>query len=177
MKFQKPFKIYMHWIQEPLKGTEALYVQGENGNKLIARRGGILGIKAFSLDPRGSLAMTGNRHPITEAGFGFLLSKFRGDLDAGVQRGELQDVRLGEDVFLGRPSIVAEGRLASGAGHQYYASRFVIHIDKEWMLPTGASFYSENGELFEKYAYTDIRLNAGLSAMDFSRDNKAYRLN
>ncbi len=177
MKFQKPLKVYMRWIGEPLKGTEALYVEGRNDNKLIARRGGILGIATLSLDPRGSLAMAGNRHPITESGFGFLLARFRENLDAALRRGELQDVRLYDETFEGRPSMAAEGRFVPRTGYKYYASRFVIHVDKELMLPTGAMFYNEKDELFEKYIYTNVQLNVGLSPQDFSRDNKAYRFN
>jgi len=29
--------------------------------------------------------------------------------------------------------------------------------------------------LFEEYAFTDVKLNVGLTAMDFSRDNTSYR--
>ena len=39
-KFQKPFKVYMKWIKEPFEGREALYVEGQYNNKLIAHKGG-----------------------------------------------------------------------------------------------------------------------------------------
>lgn len=50
-----------------------------------------------------------------------------------------------------------------------------MHIDKELLLPVGNLFYDEKDELFEDYVYTDVKLNVGLTAMDFSRYNKSYR--
>jgi hypothetical protein len=51
----------------------------------------------------------------------------------------------------------------------------VFHIDTELQLPIGAAFYDENDLLFEQYSYSDVKLNVGLTPLDFSRENKAYR--
>jgi len=51
----------------------------------------------------------------------------------------------------------------------------VCHIDKGLLLPIGAAFYDENDVLFERYSYSDVRLNVGLTPLDFSRENKTYR--
>jgi hypothetical protein len=51
----------------------------------------------------------------------------------------------------------------------------ILHIDKELLLPVGAMFYDENDLLLERYSYADVRLNVGLTPLDFSRENKAYR--
>ena len=42
------------------------------------------------------------------------------------------------------------------------------------MLPVDTSFYDGKGDLFERYLYTDVRLNVGFTSKDFSRDNPAY---
>jgi outer membrane lipoprotein-sorting protein len=136
LKFQKPLKVYMKWIKDPYRGREALYVQGDYDNKVIAHQGGILGLVTLSLDPRGATAMEGNRHPITE--------------------------------------IVVEARSASRGGRRYYASRMVLHVDKELELPVGSAFYDEKDQIFARYVYTDVRLNVGLSPRDFSKYNAAY---
>ena len=166
LKFQKPLKVYMKWIEDPSKGTEALYVDGSNGNKLLVHRGGILGILTLSLDPRGSLALSRNRHPITEVGFGYLID--------GLQR-NIKTALLAEESFRGRSAMVLEAKFAPRAGRTYYASRMVCHIDTELQLPIGAAFYDENDLLFEQYSYSDVKLNVGLTPLDFSRENKAYR--
>ncbi|MFZ2447478.1 MAG: DUF1571 domain-containing protein [Syntrophobacteraceae bacterium] len=174
LKFQKPLKVYMKWVGEPLKGTEALYAQGKYDNKLIARGGGILGVVTLSLDPRGSTAMKGNRHPITEVGFGFIIEELRRNLDRALPRGECRIIRMGEEAVNGRPATVIEAGFNSREGRKYYASRMVMTIDKECLLPVGNMFYDDRDVLVEKYSYTDVKLNVGFTVMDFSRQNDKY---
>jgi hypothetical protein len=174
-KFQKPFKVYMKFIDGPSTGTEALYAEGSYENKLLVRRGGIWGVMTLSLDPRGSLAMSGNRHPVTELGFGFLLSEFRRNIEPAIRSGELEIMRLTDETFNGRPATVVEGKCFSHGGRKYYSARFIMHIDKELLLPVGDVFYDGNDEMFEDYVFTDVKLNVGLTATDFSRHNKSYR--
>ena len=52
-KFQKPFKVYMKFIDGPSKGTEALYAEGSYENKLLVRRGGILESHDIFAGPQG----------------------------------------------------------------------------------------------------------------------------
>ena len=175
LKFQKPLNVYMKWIEDPSKGTEALYVDGSNDNKLLVRRGGLLGILTLSLDPRGSLAMTKNRHPITEVGFGYLIDGLQRNIRTALRHGELEVIRLAEETFRGRSATVVEARFIPRGGRTYHASRMVCHIDTELQLPIGAAFYDENDLLFERYSYSDVKLNVGLTPLDFSRENKAYQ--
>jgi hypothetical protein len=51
----------------------------------------------------------------------------------------------------------------------------VCHIDTELQLPIGAAFYDEADALIERYSYSDVKLNVGLTPLDFSRENTAYR--
>lgn len=175
LKFQKPLKVYMKWIEDPFEGTEALYVNGTNENKVLVHRGGILGILTLSLDPKGSVAMTRNRHPITEVGLGFLIDELQRNVKTALQHGELKLIRLVEEPFGGRQTVAVEARFAPRAGRTYYTARMVCHIDKDRMLPIGAAFYDERDVLFERYSYSDMKLNVGLTPLDFSRQNKAYR--
>ena len=175
LKFQKPLKIYMKWIGEPLKGTEALFVQGQYDNKLIAHRGGILGALTLSLDPKGSMAMKGNRHPITEAGFGFIIQEMRRGVDKALRYGELEIIGIGEEDIKGRPATVVEARFNASGGRKYYASRMVVHIDKDLKLPVINAFYDDKDVLFEKYSFEEVKLNPGFTTTDFSRYNSEYR--
>ena len=174
LKFQKPLKIYMKWLEDPHRGREALYVEGSDDNKVIAHEGGILGFVTLSLDPRGSIAMKDSRHPITDIGFGHLLKMLRKDIQTAVEHGELEIVRIGDEPFHNRPSIVVEARSTPRGERQYYASRIVLHVDKELMLPLGSAFYDDKNQLFERYVYTEVKLNVGFTPMDFSRNNAAY---
>ena len=165
----------MKFDDGPSKGTEALYAEGSYENKLLVRRGGILGFLTLSLDPIGLLATAGHRHPITELGFGFVLDELRRNMEPAVRSGELEIMRLTDETFNGRPATLVEGRLLPHGSRKYYCARFVIHIDKELLLPVGDVFYDEKDQMFEEYVFTDVKLNVGLTAMDFSRFNKSYR--
>ena len=84
-------------------------------------------------------------------------------------------MRLTDETFNGRPATVVEGRFLSHGGKKYYCARFIIHIDKELLLPVGDVFCDEKDEMFEDYVFTAVKLNVGLTAKDFSRHNKSYR--
>ena len=174
LKFQKPLKVYMKWIKGPHQGREALYVEGENDNKVIAHEGGFRRFVTLSLDPAGPTAMEGNRHPITEVGFGHILDGLHKDIHTAVEHDEFEIVRIGEEQFKNRPGIVLEARTVPRGERKYYASRMVLHVDRELMLPVDTSFYDDKGDLFERYVYTDVRLNVGITPKDFSKDNPAY---
>jgi hypothetical protein len=129
----------------------------------------------LSLDPRGSLAMSRNRHPITEVGFGFLLAEFRRNIEPAIRSGELEIMGLSDETCNGRPATVVEARCLSHEARKYYCARFIMHVDKELLLPVRDVFYDGNDEMFEDYVFTDVKLNVGLTATDFSKQNKSYR--
>jgi outer membrane lipoprotein-sorting protein len=174
LKFQKPLKVYMKWTKDPHREREALYVEGKDDNKVIVHEGGIMGFVTLSLDPRGSISMKDSRHPITDIGFGHLIKMLRQDIQAAVENGELEIIRMGEELFHNRPSVVVEARSTPRGERNYYASRMVLHVDKELLLPFGSALYDDKDQLFERYVYTDVRLNIGFTPMDFSRENAAY---
>jgi len=60
-------------------------------------------------------------------------------------------------------------------GRKYYCARFIIHRDKELLLPVADVFYDGKDEMFEDYVFTDVKLNVGLTAKEFSRRNESYR--
>ena len=48
---------------------------------------------------------------------------------------------------------MVEGRFLPHGGTKYYCTRFIMHIDKELLLPVGNLFYDEKDELLEDYVY------------------------
>jgi len=129
------------------KGTDALYVNCSYGNKLLVRQGGILDFITLSLDPKGLPAMSGNRHPVTELGSGFLIAEVRRNIEQAIRSEELNIMRLTDETFNRRPATVVEGRILSHGGRKYYCSRFIIHIDKDLLLPVGNTFYDEKDQI------------------------------
>lgn len=173
IKFRKPFQVYMKWLDGPLK--EALYVDGENNNKVVAHCDGTGANLTWKLDPKGSILMADNRHPITDIGFGFIINLMRINIPLALRHAELEVVRLVDENFMGRKTTVLEARFTPKEGRQYYATRVVCHIDKEYLLPIGIACYDERDALMEQYAYQDLKVNVGLNEKDFSRDNPEYK--
>ena len=172
VKFQKPFKVYMKWLEGTSK--EALYVQGENSDKVQAHCPGLLGLWTWSFHPRDAALMKDNRHPITDIGLGFIIEMMRRDVPQALAHGELKSVRITDDTFDGRPAKRVEAEFTPGEGRKYYAARFILHVDKQYLLPIGITCYDEKDALVEQYGYKDLKVNVGLTAMDFSKANKSY---
>jgi hypothetical protein len=173
-KFKKPFMAYMKWIKPPNRGTEVIYVEGWNGNRLRAHQGGILNILNFNLDPRGTLAMRQNRHPVTDAGLDHLLGIVGGDVRKAVRAGEFQFTDHGEDAVYGRRSRRLEGSFTADRSRGYYCSRAILQMDLALSIPLEVQIYDWDGRLVEDYGYEGLKLDAGLTAADFDPKNPAY---
>jgi len=89
-KFKRPFKVYMKWIKGPYKGRELLYVEGWNNNRMMVRDSGITGMMTVNLDPKGSLAMKGNRHPVTDSGLDHLVKLVGDHMRRGIKHNEIE---------------------------------------------------------------------------------------
>lgn len=169
LKFKKPLHIYMKWVEGPTK--EAIYVEGTNKNRVVAHSGASL---TWNLDPNGSILIAGNRHAITDIGFGFILNVMNTNFHMAIKHAEIEITRMGDESFEGRPAFIVEAKFTPKDGRKYYATRMVCHIDKEYLLPVGISCYDEKDALMEEYSYTDVKINIGLTHMDFSRENEDY---
>jgi outer membrane lipoprotein-sorting protein len=173
LKFKKPLQIYMKWIYGPLK--EAIYVDGENNNKVVAHSDGVGASMTWTLDPKGSILKADNRHIITDIGFGFIISMMRANIPLAIKHDEIEITRMTDEPFEGRPSTVVEAKFSPKEGRKYYASRIVCHVDKEYLLPIGIACFDENDALLEQYGYKDVKINVGLTENDFSRKNPEYK--
>ena len=107
-KFAKPFRVYMRWVGKVSRGQEALYVQGENKNRLKAHKGGFLGMVSVNVDPMGSMAMDGQHHPVLHAGIEATTVLVLRDLKRGVERKEVRVMDRGVMTLDGRTVVKVE---------------------------------------------------------------------
>ena len=71
----QPFSVYMAF-QKPYAGREVVYVAGQNDGKLTVLESGFTRMLGkINLDPAGTRAMSGQRHPITDVGMRNLTEK------------------------------------------------------------------------------------------------------
>lgn len=176
----QPMSIYFKF-HRPNKGREAIYVAGRNQGRVVAHDVGLGRILAGTmyLDPRGSMAMEGTLHPISEAGLGNLINT--------VAHHWTRELTPEESVVHIDPNmrIGAVGCTMIESIHPAKQPRFLFHkvrlfIDHEHGLPVRFEAYDwpkrpgAAPDLMEEYVYMDLKLNVGLSDLDFDPSNKAY---
>ncbi len=57
---------------------------------------------------------------------------------------------------------------------EYYCTKSNIYIGKETMVIVKTESYDQHGDLYEMYHYRDIKLNVGLTDIDFDTGNSEY---
>ena len=169
LSFRKPFDVRMEWLDNQGRVTQtAIYRQGFNDGKVLARENGLLGSLAgtLRLDPNESLALSESRHPITEVGIGKIIERAR--LDATNPR--IASRFGGEEVLDGRPAykfeFTASGNEAVGGLSD--ARKASLWIDRELKLPTKLELYDGANVLLESHRFKGIQLNQKLSDKIFS---------
>ncbi len=172
MKYRKPEMVYMKWTEGDNRGVEAIFAKGRYDNKMVVHLGGSLSFIEARVDPRSSKAMKDNRHPITEAGVGFVLNLIKDNYDKAKEDPESSMTIEGETRLGGRRVTMVKAVLPRGKG--YYANVILLYFDKEMSLPLKVAVYGWNGEMLEQYRFRDLRINVGLTERDFDKDNPAY---
>ncbi|MCL2743249.1 MAG: DUF1571 domain-containing protein [Planctomycetaceae bacterium] len=176
----EPFSVYLKFrYPKELNGQEAIYVKGANDDKLIGHGVGLQ--KTFGtqkIPPNGFIAMRGNKYPITEMGILNLVDRL---LDVGYK-----DAKYGECEVKYYENLKVDERPCTliQVTHPVPRKNFIFHIarifvDDELQIPIRYDSFSwpEDGKepvLIEAYIYRNIKLNAGLTDLDFDYRNPAY---
>jgi outer membrane lipoprotein-sorting protein len=172
VKHRKPFSFYLKWTEGDQKGTEVIYVHGRNNNKLTAHAGGLLKWLTLNLDPGGSVAMKNNRHTVLDAHIGKIIDICDKNYKLGRHLGVGSFERCGEKMIGGRAAICIKATFPDD--RRFYGGINYIYVDEEYKFPVAVEIYGWNNELLEKYEYTRIKFNVGLTDKDFDPKNKEY---
>ncbi|MFB3819898.1 MAG: DUF1571 domain-containing protein [Candidatus Methylomirabilales bacterium] len=175
LKFQRPFKVYMRWLEGPGAGREGLYVAGAHDGKfIVAEAEGIARFVTAALAPDDPRVLEKSRHPVTDVGIGRLLEIVGENARRGAREHVLRVVDRGVAEIDGRPVHQLEGILPRDPAAGYYGYRVILAFDREYGLPTRVVVYDAADRLVEDYTYLQLRLNAGLTDRDFDRNNPEY---
>jgi hypothetical protein len=189
MKFRaKPFSVYLHFVDKH-KGRRVLYVDGENGGKLLAKDGGFGAIAGtIALLPDSPKAMEEGRYPITKIGMANML-------EAVIEqwKNELSSPHIKTNVMQGaklKPSdrrlptiecVILESEHAKPEkGVEFFRTR--LYLDAKTQLPVRVEQYGfpkragRKPPLLAEYTYWNVKTNVGLKDIDFSRRNPKYGL-
>jgi uncharacterized protein DUF1571 len=173
----QPFSVYMAF-QKPYAGREVVYVAGQNDGKLTVLESGFTRMLGnISLDPTGTRAMSGQKHPITDIGIRNLTTKLTKMWEAEMQFAECEVTT--------KPGTKVEGRTTTMVQvvHPVPRQNFKFHaarlfFDEELKIPVHFDAYSwpaqEGGDpqLEESYTYAkNLKVNTNLTARDFDCNN------
>jgi len=180
-KLVTPFSLYLKVLRpHKIKDREVLYIENANNGEILVRNGGRwLSSMTVSLDPHGTMAMRGNRYPVTEFGVYRLVERL---IEIGQREVQFDDcvVNVDDHVTL-NDQVCTKVHVT----HREPANHFDFHqanlfIDNKLRLPVRFESYDwpkegeESPVLMEEYSYHRLQLNVGLTDNDFDRDNPDY---
>lgn len=170
-KFKKPFSVYMKWTEGAEKGIEVIYPNPKRSGRLIAHPGHF-NIINLSLDPLGNLAMRHSRHSILESPIGYVIGLIKKNYETSKKNAEGVVTYAGEEMIEGRKTRLFRAEFPQKEG--YYGHRIQINFDEELLLPLRIVVYGWDDRLLEKYDYSQLKLNTGLTEADFDTKNPAH---
>ena len=176
-----PFSVYMNFLKpRACAGREVIWVKGQNDGKLLVHEGGIIGFKTFHLDPTGILAMKGNRYPIYEAGLENLVVKLIEKATRDRNAGDcIVNYREGASINKRSCSVIEVIHPEAKAPFDFHKAQ--VYIDDEMNIPVRYAAYDwpasagQPPQLMEEYTYVKVKLNVGLTDMDFDTRNPRYK--
>ena len=176
----KPSSLYFKFLR-PNAGREAIFVHGENNNKIIAHDVGLGRVIAgtMHLDPKGGMAMEENRHPVTEAGLGSMIDTVKERWDVELHPGESVVLFHPQAKVGDRPCLMVES-IHPGRGPEFLFHKVKLYVDRELGLPIRFEAYDwpkhpgAEPELMEEYTFMNLRVNVGLKDRDFDPKNAQY---
>jgi hypothetical protein len=175
-----PHSLYFKFVQ-PNRGREAIWNPEKNKGKIVAHDVGFGKLLAGTmiLDPKGSMAMEENRHPISDAGIGSLVETVMRHWDAELDPSEAL-VEIHPHAKVANRECTMIETTHPSRRENYLFHRVKVYIDHEHGLPIRFEAYdwpkAPGGEapLVEEYTYSDLKTDVGLTDTDFDPANPRY---
>ncbi len=169
LSFRRPLDVRLEWVDDSGKASQiAVYREGHNGGRLLARRSGVFGslVGTVSLDPHDRRALADSRHPITDVGIGHIIESASRALAAngGIGRPVVEDTLDRQPAYRFEFVAPPPGLLFGIPG----ARRALVWVDRALMLPVSVEIVDERGAMLERHRFRDVHLNNGLTDSVFS---------
>jgi hypothetical protein len=172
----QPFSVYMSFLK-PYAGREVVYVDGQNNGKLVVLEAGMKRMLGkMNLDPQGSLAMSGQKHPITDVGFRNLTAKLTKMWEGEMKFAECDVTTNPETHVAGRSTTMIQiTHPVPRQDFRFHVAR--LFLDNELKVPIHFDAYmwpeKEGADplLDESYTYMNLKLNNGYTAREFDAAN------
>lgn len=165
LKFEKPWKIYMKWLNTDKKGLEVLYEKGKNSGKLAIHKPGLfLGLApVVFLDQNSPWVRKGSSsYDIEDAGIGTFLFDFTNAVVKASTNNRLKAVFLGrtkfKEGFVGKWDVTfLEPENTPG----FFARRVLVFFDEKHHLPIQMELFDWQDKAMGIYEYQNLKINIG----------------
>ncbi len=176
LKFEKPFKIFMGWMNTQKKGLQVFYERGKHEGKLAIHKPGLLlGLApVIFLDQNSPWVKEGSEsYNIEDAGIGPFLNDFSEAVKKAERNNQLQVVVTPDP--RGKTMDVT---FAGSKPDDYFAYRVVVHFDEKTSLTDHMELFDWQNQPTGVYSYENLKLNVGNEDLEFKQlvDKKLYRL-
>jgi hypothetical protein len=178
LKFEKPFKIFLGWLNTHKKGLQVYYERGKHDGKLAIHQPGLLlGLApVVFLEQSSPWVREGSASfDIEDAGIGTFLESLAEDVEAAAKQNRLRAKILRDDA----EGLLAEVEFAdSTKDEDFMARRVEVFFDAASRLPVRMALFDETGFLIGRYAYEELKLNTAAPTEAFRRQahRKLFRL-
>ena len=163
---EQPFSVLMQWQENPQRIDKLLYVEGQNGGKMIVHPSGMLGfIKSVRRSPLDEDVRKSSLRTPDQFGFKRSMQSMLAVYQDAARKNDLQTRCLGDSVVDGRPCVILERLLP--AKPEYPFARLVIDFDTGYLLPARVTAYDWQGNLISRYTFTNLEFNLGLTSEMF----------
>lgn len=178
---EEPFSVYLKFLT-PSAGREVIYVEGANNGNLLGHETGLAGLAGtMALDPRGKMAMDGNRYPVTFIGMRKATATIMEQWLNETKQAQGVTVNIYPNAKIGQLSCqaVETSYAAPGAGITFHMTR--MYFESTGNLPIRIQQYgfparaNQPAPLIEDYLYAELKTNVGLTNADFDTRNPKYR--
>lgn len=187
-----PFSVYMKWNEGSDIGRELLFVKGQNGGRMLIKKGGKVGdlLPTFKLEPTSDMAMKESRHPVSDSGVLNLVEKILGYCERDLKRPDGVNCQ-----FL--PDQKIDNRMCYAIRTDYASADIdpdyrcsMIFVERETGIPLCVKNYGwpeqcgapsaaldklSDETLVEFYAFTGLRYQSRLNDLEFDQANAQYR--
>jgi hypothetical protein len=168
LKFEKPWKIYMGWLNTHKKGLQLVYERGKHDNKLAIHKPGLfLGFApVIFLEQSSPWVREGSEaYNIEDAGIGTFLYDFTKAVLRGAREKKLKVTPVETTDKGDRIDVTFEGSLKD---KDFFAYRVIVLFDAQNRLPVWMELFDWQNRTTGVYAYEDLKLNVGIDE-DFKR--------
>lgn len=173
----RPFAVYMKWQSD---GKEALYAEGENNGKLVARpTRGLAALKGvWELQPDAPKAMVGCRYPVTEIGLEKMIERVCAYYFEEYQN-EIASCDVHQEERDGRQVHIVELTFPSKDESQYSICKYYFDAESKLLYGLELCEWNYEGEpagIAEKFVYRDIDAEQIPDDNEFRVDHPKYSL-